>query len=226
MSDEHAPGSIVEALGEGGLAKLEAAGERLTLEPGTVVYEPGDPMEHQYLLLSGAIEVSLVLDGGLERLVGTLREGALLGALAADGSLPSAGRCRVTEATDAVKIGGAELRALLAGDDALALRVLPAMMAQMGKQARIAIDDLVTTAHWAAQVSGISQLSFGDILASADGVTLRLTDGRTLAGRIVRVDLEESGGFLVLRDVSDTLHVVRGAGIVSIERPPVSGPTA
>ena len=226
MSDEQPPQSIVEALGDEGLAKFEAAGERLSLEAGTALAEPGDPVDDLYLILSGSIEVFLVLEGGVERLVGTLRNRGLLGALAIAQPMTSRARSRTAEPTEVIRISRDAIHQLMSSDAELALALYPALVTQICVQARIAIEDLVNTAQWAAQVSGITQVSFGDLLSSPQGVTLQLLDGRTLKGRVVRLDLQDSGGYLVLDDGEGTLHVVRGAAIVSIERPPISGPSA
>lgn len=226
MTDSSCPQSIRDALGDAGLAKLEAAGERVVLPAGTVLSEPGDPIDELCLILRGAVEVFLVLDGDVERLVGTLRDRGLLGAIAVAEPMPSGGRARTSEETELIRISRDALQDLLRNDSELALAVWPAIAAQMARQARIAIDDLVNTGQWAAQVAGISQVGFGDLLAGPDGVVLRLVDGRSLSGRLLRIDLTEGSGYLVIDDGEGTLHVVRGAGIVSLERPPVGGPEA
>jgi CRP-like cAMP-binding protein len=218
--------SIREALGPEGIAKLEAAGERLQLEPGVVLAEPGDPIDELSLILSGAVEVFIVLDGGVERLVGTLRDRGLLGAMALTEPMVAQARARTCEPTEILRIHRDALHKVLDDDLELAVKVMPALIAQLGKQARIAAEDLVNTAQWAAQVSGITQTSFADLLTGADGVVFRLVDGRSLRGRVLRIEPMEGAGFIVLDDGEGTVHVIRAPAIVSMERPPVEAPSA
>jgi len=217
MGDDDGAATILSALGEKGIAALEKLGERRQVEAGTVLFEPGDEIEHMDIVVTGAIEMAIVLDGGAEHLVGTIRDGGLLGALQAGEEGGAAGLARAIAPCDLLTIPCGALPQLMQDMPELAIPVLTAMIAQTRAQARLAIADLLNTVRWNADITGISRLSFGDLITSAEGVTVQLLNGRSVAGRILRSDPDEHGGYMVLKCGDEKLHIIRAAAIASIE---------
>jgi CRP-like cAMP-binding protein len=209
--------TILDALGEAGVTALEKLGERHHVAAGTVLFEPGDDLQRMEIVVTGAVEVAIILDGAIEHLVGTIRDGGILGALQQSEAGGAAGRARAIESSELLAVPCGALEKVLEELPHLALPVLGAMVRQMRAQGKLAIADLLNTVRWNAEITGISQLTFGDLITSAQGVTLQLSDGRALAGRILRIDPDSHGGYLVLKCTSGKLHVVRSEAIVSIE---------
>jgi len=217
MSNDGGPMTILDALGDQGIAALEKLGERRHVAAGTVLFEPGDELERMDIVISGAIEVAIVLDGGVEHLVGTIRDGAVLGALQQGEASGALGRARAVESCELLTFPSDALPKLMQDHPAVAIPVLTALVGQMRAQAKLAIEDLLNTVRWNADITGISQLTFGDLITSAKGVTLQLLDGRSIAGRILRIDPDHHGGYIVVKCGDEKLHIVRSAAIVSIE---------
>lgn len=217
--------SVLEALGDEGLARLEQFGRRQVFGTGETVFTEGEAAEECHLLLSGAVEAFVVLEDGAERLVHTARRGALLGALALTGDAFHAGRMRAVEPTEVVTVPRGGLRHLLQGSPDMVWTVVPAVMRQMAEQALVAVRELVATTRWAASISGLTRLPFGELVTTPHEVALRLLDGRTVTGRVLRFDEGEGGGWLVVDAGRDRLEIVRLAAVASIEcpRPDVSG---
>jgi len=227
MTDATTPSSpmtVLDALGDEGLNRLEQFGRRQHFEPGAAVFVQGEPVDECHLILSGAIEMFLVLDDGTERLVGTLREGGLAGAIALAGHAPSAGRARASEPTDVVTIPRGALRTLLDGDMELTMRLVPALFLQMGRQANLAIEELVRTARWSADISGLTRLPFGDLLTTPREITAHLVGGRAVRGKVLKYDASAAGGFLVLGTENGGLELVRLEAVASLECPRADSP--
>lgn len=214
------PMGIIEALGDEGMARLEAIGTRQRFEAGTMVFVEGEPLDECHLILEGAIEMLLVLEDGTERLVGTLREGGLAGAVVLAGHAVTAGRARTAEPTDVVTIRRGVLRQLLDGDMELTMRFVPALIAQMARQAMVAVEELVRTARWSAEISGLTRLPFGDLVTTPREITAHLVNGREVTGQVLKYDGDAAGGgFLVFRVGEERLEVVRLDAVASLDCP-------
>lgn len=219
MSDttQQGPLTVLEALGGEGTRRLEQLGRRQHFEAGTTVFVEGEPLDECHLIIEGAIEMFLVLEDGTERLVGTLREGGLAGALVLAGQAVTAGRARAAEPTDVITVPRGAVRSLLDGDMELTMRLVPALIAQISRQALVAVGELVRTARWSAQVSGLTGLPFADLVTGPDEVTVHLVSGREVRGQPLRYDASDGGGVLVLQTSASGLEVVRMDAVASIE---------
>ncbi len=217
MGDDDGATTILDALGDEGVAALEKLGERRHVEAGTVLFEPGDELTRMDIVITGAVEVSIVLENGVEHLVGTLRDGAILGTAQGGHAGGAAGRARAVESCELLTFPCGSLDSVLGEHAQLALPVLNALLGQMRAMIQLAIADLKNTVRWNAEIAGIAQLSFGDLITSADGVTVELLNGRSITGRILRVDPHSHGGYVVMKCDDAKLHVVRSEAIVSIE---------
>jgi len=217
MGDTDKAKTILEALGDEGVTALEKLGERRHVAANTVLYEPGDELSGFDIVVHGAIEVAIVPDDGIEHVVGTLRDGAILGVLQSGTQGGAAGRARAVESCDLLTIPHGALLQVLQEKPHLTMAVMTAVVDQMRAQAQIAIADLMNVVRWNADITGISQLSFGDLITSTNGVTLHLADGRAVSGRVLRIDPEQHGGYVAIKCGDGKLHIVRSEAIVSIE---------
>lgn len=125
-------GDIVETLrrnalfrrvGEDRLRIVALTGETLRLRDGEVLFRRGDEGDAAYVVIRGAVQVRIAA-GGAEQTVARLGAGELFGEIAVLCDRPRTGGIVAEGETALLRLGGRELRALLAEFPELSLELI------------------------------------------------------------------------------------------------------
>jgi len=77
--------------------------ERLTYEPGQVIFNAGDPGDAAYVIIEGTVEISVPTPSG-PIIVNTLTKNELVGEIAIFGDVPRTATAKATTRIEALKI--------------------------------------------------------------------------------------------------------------------------
>lgn len=161
-----------------------AIGEELVKRAGEIVFKEGDTGNHMYIVLDGAIEITLMLDG--RRIpVARLGQGDFFGEMSLLEGLPRSGTASAVEFTKLLLVEEAAFQKLITADSAIALRIMKALSSRirnMNKELaqRIGKDLQEVAASLRDNTAGI-RLSIEQIAASASEIE---TNERQLAEEI------------------------------------------
>lgn len=121
-------------LGPQAIAFLAANGEARNLDPGTILFEHGEPANRFYLLRSGRITVGVPAIEGPSLEVQTLAAGEILGWSWLIPPYRWNFRAQVIEATEVVEFDGAIIRDQCESDPAFGYRLLKRFAALMSER--------------------------------------------------------------------------------------------
>ena len=118
----------------------------LTLEPGTVVFDEGDPGDQLYVIQSGEVELSRVEAGG-QRVVARLSAGDFFGELGVVLGQPCSTRAIAISKTRVLCLDAETLEGMCLGEPVVAIRMIRVLAARLIEAERrlavLGVDDLL-----------------------------------------------------------------------------------
>src|SRR5882757_9049975 len=115
-------------LDEQQIATMEAAGERIELEAGQILYSPGDLDNDMVLVLSGRVEIIDAIGTDEEAVFATYRARQFLGELNLITAEPTYLTARVAEAGEGVSISREALNKVVSRDSRLGDMIMSALV--------------------------------------------------------------------------------------------------
>jgi CRP/FNR family transcriptional regulator, cyclic AMP receptor protein len=116
------------------LAGLETVGRAVRtrrFRRGEVIFHQGDPGDALFIVMSGAIKISLPSDMGDEAILATLRSGDVFGELALLDGAPRSASATALEATETLVLPRQQFRALIATEPAVRDSLLASIAAEL-----------------------------------------------------------------------------------------------
>jgi CRP-like cAMP-binding protein len=123
--------SLLAALPEDSIQKLLALGKPRRFAKGEVLIQQGDEGDSAYLILSGAVKVSVVSPAGREIVFAYLSVGDLVGDISILDERPRAASSTAAEAVNTMVIRGADLHREMAANPELARAVIRFLCARL-----------------------------------------------------------------------------------------------
>jgi CRP-like cAMP-binding protein len=114
---------LFRGIGESRLKVVALSGEIQRLPAGETLFERGDEGDAAYLVLSGAVIVTIPTDSGVMT-VARLEEGQLFGELAVLCDMPRTGGIVAEDEASILRLGAAEFKTLVAEFPELAMRLI------------------------------------------------------------------------------------------------------
>jgi CRP-like cAMP-binding protein len=123
--------SLLAALPEESIQKLLALGKPKRFAKGDLLFQQGDAGDAAYLILSGAVKISVVSAAGREIVFAYLSVGDLVGDMSILDEQPRTASATAAEAVNAMAIRGADLHREMAGNPELARAVIRFLCARL-----------------------------------------------------------------------------------------------
>ena len=187
------------------LADLARVG---TLEAGENLFEEGDPATAAFVIASGSIRVSKAVLVDSDRTLAVLRAGTFFGEAGIIDASPRSAKATALETCEVLALPQDPMRLWLAAHPAFGVSVLNHLGRQMMNRLRATNEFLKETVVWGLEVSGASLLSLDRLMNQRATLHVGLISGRSVAGRLVRVDREDGDTKLWLADRSGKVHLV------------------
>jgi len=115
---------------------------------------------------------------------------------------------RVEEDCELVRVGKDLFRAMLAQDSEIAASILDRIVAVFCKRLRAANELLANTVGWSLEVSGATALNLHKVIDESSVVEMDLTGGKTVSGRIIKVEKSEGGAEVTMKLADGRIAVV------------------
>ena len=194
-------------------AGLESVGRTVRtrrFRRGEVIFHLGDPGDALFIVMSGAIKISLPSDAGDEAILATLRSSDVFGELALLDGAPRSATATALEPTETLVLPREQFRELIATEPA----VRDALLASIASELR-RLTNHVEELHF-LDITGrlASRLS----RLSAEAGAVRLADGGIrLAGPLTQGDLAAMIG-CTRQSVNKLLGMFTDDGLIRLER--------
>lgn len=123
--------SLLAALPEEGIQKILAMGKPKRFSKGEMLFQQGDAGDSAYLILSGAVKISIVSAAGREIVFAYLSVGDLVGDISILDERPRTASATAAEAVNTVAIRGADLHRQMAESPELSRAVVRFLCARL-----------------------------------------------------------------------------------------------
>ena len=217
---------MLEPLGSADRAALATFFEPATYEAGDRIYAEGDDVACMYVVQSGVVDLMAMLDSGVEHRFLTIREGGVFGMLSLAASGPSAGGALVTEPAAVLALSRTQIDAFGEAHPEAALALWHCILAALGGQMRILVDDYRRIAGWARDVAAVGSLNLVGAATEGRELELQLSSGASLTGSLLKVDYLEAGTLLTFRAADGRIHIVPYHAVTCLTLPESPIPAA
>lgn len=161
------------------------------LETDELLFEEGDPATAAFVIARGSVRITKAVLVDTHRTLAVLREGTFFGEAALIGEFTRSATVIACEPCEMVALPREPMRAWLEAHPALGVRTLTHLGRQMMERLRGTNELLKETVAWGLEVSGASMLSLDRLITQRATMRISLGSGRTVAGRLVRVDVDD-----------------------------------
>ena len=133
---------LFKELGEADLERIEAIAELVTYGPGERIFSQGDVADAFYLIQSGAVRIDLLEDDENEVEIAKLGTGSHFGEMGMLDNEPRSASATSESYTDVIRIGYAEIGALMEEDNNIAIHFYRAISKFLASRLRLTSLDL------------------------------------------------------------------------------------
>ena len=204
------PADALDALA--GLARVG------TLEPDEILFEEGDPATAAFVIASGAVRISKAVLVESDRTLAVLRTGTFFGEAGVIDASPRSATATALETCEIVALPADPMRLWIATHPQAGVTVLNHLGRQMMQRLRATNEFLKETVSWGLEVSGASLLGLDELISQRATLQVGLGSGRSIAGRLARLDREEDGRIrLWLADLDGHVHLVPYHAVETIQ---------
>lgn len=194
------PADALDALAD--LARLGS------LEPDEILFEEGDPATAAFVIVAGSIRISRAVLVSTDRTLAVLHAGTFFGEAGVIDEFPRSATATAMDACEIIALPREPMRAWLSAHPVSGVKVLEHLGRQMMSRLRATNELLNETVRWGLEVSGASLLNLDRLIRDRPTLQVSLASGRSVAGRLVRVDRDEEDPKLWLVDLGGQVHLV------------------
>lgn len=220
MSEPTQTVNVLAGLSSEEVDRLEQVCASQTYAPGEAVFEEGEEGDELYIVLSGRIRVAKAISLDVDRTLATLGPGAVFGELAMVGEGTRSASAVCEEATKLLVLSREGFVALTDQEPVLGLKVMGRFAAALAERLRTTTQLLTDTVKWGLEVSGAAALDLHHVLAVHATLSLALTNGERVVGRLLKVERSDVGATITLLGRDGQLHMIPYHAVVAIRLNP------
>jgi CRP-like cAMP-binding protein len=160
---------------------------------GETIYAAGDPGGDLLLVTEGAVEAVVTISEGVEKLVATVREGAIFGTVSYVDGQEQPVTARAVEATKALALSRASYDEFWNAHPRGAARLIWVLAGKISSDARLMAEEVRKNVEWTLRVSGAAALNLHTLISDKVQIALDLLSGRRIVGTLLKVE-DSPGG--------------------------------
>lgn len=208
--------NVLEGLSEDEVARLVESCEQSTHEEGQAIFSEGDEGDDLYIVQSGKVRISKAISLEVDRTLTVLGTGGVFGELAIVGEGARSATAMALEKTQVLALSKQSFLRLTEEAPVLGLKVMGRFAAMLAERLRVTTDLLRETVQWGLEVSGAAALDMHRLMQAQAPLVISLSNGSTIAGRLLAAEKNDSGLLLTLSSTGGSLHLVPYHAVVSI----------
>lgn len=183
---------------------------------GDTVFAEGDVGDVLYLIVDGCIRISTKI-GDVEKILVTLRSGAVFGELATVEDDFRSATAKAVEDSKMLAINRATFTEMLEKYPAEGRKILEFVLVTVTGRLKNTTELYRQAVDWGLSISGILELNFNQLIANNINIQVELLSGRILNGVLLKADHGVSGYELLIRKDDDQLVIVPYHAVILIE---------
>ena len=201
-------------------AKEAAAIQELFYEEsflaGDTVFAEGDIGDILYLIVDGCVRISTKI-GDVEKILVTLRRGAVFGELATVEEDFRSATAKAVEDSKMLAINRASFTEMLEEYPIAGRKILESVLATVTGRLKNTTELYRQAIDWGLSISGILELNFNQLIANNTNIQVELQNGKTLNGILLKAESGVSGYELLIHKLDNQFVIVPYHAVVSIE---------
>ncbi len=211
---------VLAGLQEDELSRFVEGCRTIRLEAGQRVFGEGDDGDEVFVVRSGRVRITKAISLDAQRTLAVVGPGGIFGELAMVDAGPRSASAIAAEASEVLAIDRESFQRLIQERSILGAKMLGRFAATLAERLRFTNDLLRDTVAWGLEVSGATALNLQGIIKQDPEVTVSLTSGREITGRLLKVERTQTGlDLLVKDDRDDRLFLLPYHAVVSLSFP-------
>lgn len=188
--------------------EIVKACEQRFLVAGEELFHENDGGDSLFILQSGRVEVFKTIRGEVDRVLASFGPGDVIGEISfIDGARRSAG-ARTTEASEFLVLSREAFAKVQRARPEIAARLFNNLAAILASRFRTTTELYKESVAFGIEATGAQSLNLKAFAEEMRTVTVHLTGGAALQGRILQMDHHQAGYTVVLKLATDKLTVV------------------
>ena len=183
---------------------------------GDTVFAEGDVGDILYLIIDGCVRISTKI-GDVEKILVTLRSGAVFGELATVAEDFRSATAKAITDSKMLAINRATFAEMVKKHPVAGRKILEFVLATVTGRLKNTTELYRQAVDWGLSISGILELNFNQLIANNINIQVELQSGRILNGVLLKADNGVSGYELLIRKADDQFVIVPYHAVVSIE---------
>lgn len=180
------------------------------------IFNEGDIGDTLYLITDGCVRISTQI-GDVEKILVTLRRGAVFGELATIEEDFRSATAKAIEASKMLAINRASFNKMLKEYPIAGRKILGSVLATVSGRLKNTTELYRQAVDWGLSISGILELNFNQLIANNTNIQVELQNGKVLQGILLKVESGVSGYELLIRKTDDQFVIVPYHAVVLIE---------
>ena len=212
--------SFLADLSDEQIATVAESATSTSHKSGDAIFASGDPGDCCYLVIKGAVRINAVISANVEETLVTVRQGGVFGELALiTGETRSATAVAIEDCTLAV-IQAADFAKLIDEHADIGRHLLNRLCQTLSSRLQTTTRQYASAVAWGNTISDVVGLNFDTLIAAHRELRIRLLNGDTVTGTLLRVE-QGMQTELLLRG-SDGAHTIlpyQAIASISFEQP-------
>jgi CRP/FNR family transcriptional regulator, cyclic AMP receptor protein len=180
------------------------------------IFAEGDTGDTLYLITDGCVRISTKI-GDVEKILVTLRRGAVFGELATVSEDFRTATAKAVESSNVLVISRAAFAGMLEQYPVAGRKILEFVLNTVTGRLKNTTELYRQAVDWGLTISGILELNFNQLIANNIKLEVELQNGKSITGTLLKADNGVSGYELLIRQNDNRFVIVPYHAVVSIE---------
>jgi CRP-like cAMP-binding protein len=190
--------------------------KREKYKAGQIIFQEGDPCDRLYIVLSGLVEINMLVSDDVTQVLGELRPGTQFGEMALIDDAPRSASAKALEETELLTVLRDSFLDLIEHNPTFSAKALINLARTMSSRLRITNNVLRQTMSWNIKLGGMSDLSLASLAKEGRAIQIHLISHERIKGLLLKVEKRDSNYDLVVRDEAGQIFLIPYHAVVSI----------
>lgn len=183
---------------------------------GQVIFQEGDPCDRLYIMVSGIVEISIVVANDVRQTLGELRRGMQFGEMALIDDVPRSATAKATEESMILSVVRDAFLDLIERNPTFAAKALVNLSRTLSKRLRMTNDALRQTAHWNLRTAHVATLSMNSLIHDHKLLQFHLIGSEKIKGYLLKMEKNDVSYDLTVQDETGQILILPYQALVYI----------
>lgn len=189
---------------------------RAKYETGQVIFQEGDPCDRLYIVISGLVQISILVTEDIMQVLGEIGSGLQFGEMALIDDAPRSAKAKAIEETVVMEVARDSFLDLIEHHPAFSAKALINLSRTLSRRLRVTNNALRDTMNWNLKIGGVANISLANLTMQPKPVQLYLMNQQKLRGVLLRVDKRDNTYDIMLQDEAGQIFIIPYHAVIYI----------